>query len=112
VAVQKKADVPTRRKRSAQVGPVGVRGDDRSRRTGADKKVPKVRLGRDVGLPGAPRLTDRERETVIEALARAEDDSAYAVDRLDREHCAEGRRLEQDWGRRFRALRKKLKGER
>jgi hypothetical protein len=70
------------------------------------------RHGRGDRRRDLPLLTAVERATLIEALTRALDDSAYALDRLDREHCAEGRREEQQWARRFRALQRKLKGAR
>jgi hypothetical protein len=57
-------------------------------------------------------VADHERETILELVARGLDSVELAIDGLRGPDCAEGRRLEQDWGRRFRALRKKLKGER
>lgn len=49
---------------------------------------------------------------MIQAIDKALDETEYAIDRLRGPDCAEGRREEQQWARRFRALQRKLKGER
>ena len=57
-------------------------------------------------------FTQHEVEALLKAISKALDEIEYAVDRLRGDECAEGRREEQQWARRFRALQRKLKGAR
>jgi excinuclease UvrABC nuclease subunit len=58
------------------------------------------------------KLTKRDKETLAEASRRALEECAYAIDRLRGDESADGRREEQQWAKRFRALQRKLKGAR